>query len=188
MLFFSFRFRFPPLPHVGKKRRKDDLDSDSEPNSDAEFESPMDSDPPVFDSCPSVTPDPWRPTTAGPRQWPSPVHQPRSNTDHRTNLKTAGSPVWNHRLTYSRTGCALLSSPVTKMSLLVDKCFLANKMSPRYLQRRKYRNRSPSKRPSHRLNSDTCTDQTFKMNQLLQKECNRLFVPLKTTQRENQNW
>ena len=35
------------FPMTGKKRRKGDLDSDSEPNSDVEFESPMDSDPPI---------------------------------------------------------------------------------------------------------------------------------------------
>ena len=74
---------------TGKKRRKDDPDSDSDSTLAAEFASPMDSDSPAVDPRSSLTSDPGsRPTTA-------PGNDPRSSrdlarsTDPRVNLANA---------------------------------------------------------------------------------------------------
>ena len=77
----------------GKKRRKDDPDSDSDSNLAAEFASPMDSDSPAVDPRSSVTSDPAsRPATA-PGNDPRPSTSYARNTDPRSNLTTAGSSV-----------------------------------------------------------------------------------------------
>ena len=77
----------------GKKRRKEDPDSDSDSNLAAEFDSPMDSDSLAADPRSSVTSDLGsRPATA-PGNDPRPSTSHARNTDPRTNLATAGSSV-----------------------------------------------------------------------------------------------
>ena len=73
----------------GKKRRKDDLDSDSDSNLAAEFASPMDSDSPAIDPRSSVTSDSAsRPATA-PGNDPRPSTSHARHTDPRPDLTTA---------------------------------------------------------------------------------------------------
>ena len=72
---------------TGKKRRKDDPDSDSDSTLAAEFASPMDSDSPAVDSRSSLTSDPGsRPTTA-------PGNDPRSSRDLARNTDPCLNPA-----------------------------------------------------------------------------------------------
>ena len=124
---------------------------------------------------------------------------PQSNTKG-APLETngpPGAPVWwiplglmhlsRKILATSMDGRAFLSSPVMKMSISGGSKFSGQQNVSEVCAVQKI-SKSKLQRPSYRSNSNTCTEQTFKMHRLFRKGCDRLFVPLSAAQKENKNW